>query len=167
MGLMLVDVIAVNSSELLENVFLMLPPHFLLITAFLHAAVNFALDIFLHIRRHISMVFELTHSIHIVFFLIELEGVKAMLLLLLIVNVSRCLLLLQLLLCPLKLVIDGLEHVPLFLLLSFLLFFGVHLKKFIRDEQQLSKIIIFSFQLLNDELLVVQFLFSDVAIIFY
>jgi hypothetical protein len=84
---MLIDVIAVHPRKLLKYVLFVLSTHLLLVTALLHSAVDLGLYLLLHIRGHVRMVFELAHPVHIVLLLVQLEWVKSMLLLLLVVNI--------------------------------------------------------------------------------
>ena len=92
---MLVNIIAVASSELLEYFTLLLAMHLFLVASLVYLGTNLLLQSFLDLARHISLfLHEHGHAIHVILLLIELELVKtALLLLLVVVILSRLLLL--------------------------------------------------------------------------
>lgn len=85
-------VIPIHPSEFLQDVLLVLPAHLLLVVALLHSPVYLALDFLLHVRGHISVVLQLAHTVHVVLLLVKLEGIEAMLFLLLVIDIGSRLL---------------------------------------------------------------------------
>ena len=84
------------------------------------------------------MVFQFAQPVHVIFLLVQLKRVKAMLSLLLVIDLSRCLFLTDFLLGILELVIDRFEHVSLFLGGFPLFLLGVYQEQVFRYVQQLS-----------------------------
>lgn len=162
---MLIDVIAIYPGELLKNVFFVLSAHLLLVVALLHAPIYLALNLLFHIIGHVSMILKLAHAVHIVLFLIKFKGVKTMLFLLLIVNISCCLLFLDLLFGFFKFIINGSEHVSFLLSLFLLFFFRINQEQLVRDVKELPEMGVLGLQLLNHELIIIQLLLSDMTVI--
>ena len=107
MRLVLVNVIPIDLGELLQDFFLVLSPHLLLIASFLHSRVDFVVDLALHFFGHRLDLLELAHSVHVVLFWVQLKLVESVLLLL-VVNLLSTSLLLNLFFGLSELVVYGL-----------------------------------------------------------
>ena len=103
---MLIDIISIDPRKLFQYIFLVLPPHLLLVVSLFHAPVYLPLDLLLHVWGHITVIFQFAHPVHVIFFLVQFERIEAMLFLLLVIDVCRGLFFLELLLGTLKLVVD-------------------------------------------------------------
>ena len=90
-----------------------------------------------------------------------------MLLLLLVVQLLGCLLLCYLLLCSLKLLINGLKHALFPVSFLLLLFFRIHFKQLIRNIEKFPQVSVFGLELLNIELVCLDDGLSNVSVVFY
>lgn len=88
MGLMLINVVSIDPRKLFQDVPLVLSSHLLLVASLFHFLVNLILDIIFHLFWHFFVVLELAHSVHVVLFLIQLEWVKTLLFVLLVIDLS-------------------------------------------------------------------------------
>jgi hypothetical protein len=88
MRLMLINIVSIDPRKLFQDVPLVLSSHLLLVASLFHFLVNLILDIVFHLFWHFFMVFEFAHSIHVILFLIQLEWVKTLLFVLLVIDLS-------------------------------------------------------------------------------
>lgn len=99
------------------------------------------------------MFFQLAEPVHVVFFLVQLEGVETVLLVVLVVDILRGLLPRYLLLGGAQLLIYRLEHASLLVRLSLFLLLRILIEQLVRDIQQLPQMRVLGLQLLDVELI--------------
>lgn len=138
---MLIDIIAIDSSKLFEDLTFMSPSHLLLVVTLFDSSADLLLQLLLHVLRYIRfLLHEHGHAVHVVLLLVKSKLVEALRLALLIVVFLRGLLLLNFLLGLLQLLIDRLKHILLLFGNFLLLFLRVYLEQLIRDGQEAPEV---------------------------
>jgi hypothetical protein len=164
-GLVLIYIVSIDSRKLFKDISLVLSSHLLLVASFFHFLVNLILDIIFHLFWHFFVVFQFAHSVHVILFLIELEWVKTLLFVLLVIDLGGRLFLSNLLFSLLEFVVYRLQHCFLFVGSSSLLLFWVDCEEFVWDLKQFSEVGVFYFQLLDEEIVLDQSGVIDLTVV--